>query len=139
MNTLKEVFQQFRPGLMCVCSMRASAARNATIAIDDENRTVVFGNSDGAAEIFCTESELPLDTDILLGRFWGIMDRIVGKSYGQIAFEAKQAYYAENGTGAITVKCDWNENPTPLAKAAFEAAAQAVIAAYKASLEGKSE
>jgi hypothetical protein len=57
------------------------------------------------------------------------------KSFGQIAFEAQQDYYAKHGKGALTVECDWDVNPTPLAKAAYEAAAQAVIAAFKASPE----
>ena len=54
------------------------------------------------------------------------------KTYGQIAYEAKEAYYAEHGeTPLKNNPGKWEENPTELAKSASEHGAQAVIEEFK--------
>ena len=54
------------------------------------------------------------------------------KTYGQIKYEAEQAYYAEHGEGVLKEHiCEWDKCPTVLAKGASEAGAQAAIEEFK--------
>ena len=53
------------------------------------------------------------------------------KTYGQIDYEARDAYFTEHGGEVFkATKLEWDKHPTPLAKGACEAGAQAVIAEF---------
>lgn len=80
-DTIEKTFHQFKPAFMAEAFRRRANRRGEiSMTINREDRTIVFGGPQAASEVFCTEQELPLDVDILLGRFWVIMDRVAGPS-----------------------------------------------------------